>query len=76
MVDRVKCNITTGHAYTAHNVTSNIFKLAELFNVDKKRAVIAVVGAAGSVGSTSAQLIARAQFANLLLIDIERKEHT
>lgn len=75
LVDRVKCNITTGHAYTAHNVTSNIFKLAELFNADKKRAIIAVVGAAGSVGSTSAQLIARAQFANLLLIDIERKAH-
>ena len=41
-----------------------------------KRAIIAVVqGSAGSVGSTSAQLIARAQFANVLLIDIERKAH-
>jgi predicted amino acid dehydrogenase len=36
---------------------------------------IGVVGAAGSVGSTTAKLIAREGFTNLILIDVERKKH-
>lgn len=66
-------NVTTGHAYTSVNVTNNFFKLVEIFKIQKTD-LIAIVGAAGSVGSTSAKIIARAGYENLLLIDVERKK--
>ena len=73
LVDKVDVNITTGHAYTAYNVTKNIFELCNIFGLDKKKITVAIVGAAGSIGSTSAQVLARAGYQNLLLIDLERK---
>lgn len=75
LIDKVNIGITTGHAYTAYTVISNLFKLIKLFNFDKDKVLIAIVGAAGSIGSASAQIIARAQFNNLLLIDVERKAY-
>ncbi len=65
--------ITTGHAYTAVNVTNNVFALAEYFRIDPKKARIAIVGAAGSIGSSSAHILARAGYARLLLVDLARK---
>lgn len=75
LVDKVNINITTGHAYTSYTVTGNLFKITNNWNINKDKAVIAIVGAAGSIGSTSAKLIARKKFKNLILIDLERKHH-
>lgn len=75
LIDRVDINITTGHAYTAYNVTKNIFELCHILNLDKTKITVAIVGAAGSIGSTSARVLARAGYQNLLLIDLERKHH-
>jgi predicted amino acid dehydrogenase len=75
LVDEVNINITTGHAYTSYNVTKNLFDFIKKFNVDKNKTLVAIVGATGSIGSTSAQLIARNKINNLLLIDLERKSH-
>ncbi len=75
LLGKTEINITTGHAYTAYNVSQNLFALADLFGVDKTKVTVAIVGAAGSVGSTSAKLIARAGFTRLFLIDLERKKH-
>lgn len=66
--------ITTGHAYTGYNVTRNLFKLEQSLKISKEKDQIAVVGAAGSIGSISAQIIARAGYNNILLIDLERKK--
>lgn len=71
--EKITINVTTGHAYTAYNVTKNLFKLAGMFNVKKDTVKVAVVGAAGSVGSSSAELIARDGFDNLILVDLKRK---
>ncbi|XKT74272.1 MAG: hypothetical protein ACJKTH_02875 [Patescibacteria group bacterium UBA2163] len=65
--------ITTGHAYTGFNVTRNLFKLEEELCIDYKKDVVAIVGAAGSIGGISAELIARRGYHNILLIDVERK---
>ena len=73
LIDHVGINVTTGHAYTSHNVTQNVITLAEYMNLDKKKMWVGIVGAAGSVGSTSAKLLARDGFANIILIDVERK---
>lgn len=75
LVDKVDINITTGHAYTAYNVTKNVFELTNLFGLDKRKITVAVVGAAGSIGSTSSQILARAGYQNLILVDLERKHH-
>jgi len=73
--ERVKINITTGHALTVHTVTSNLFKFVELFGVDKNKVVVAIVGATGSIGSSSLKVLARAGYDNFLLIDVEKKAH-
>lgn len=69
----IDINITTGHAYTAYNVTQNLFKLVDIMDVPKNKLKVAIVGAAGSVGSTSSLLIAREGFLEIVLIDLERK---
>lgn len=75
LIEKVDVNITTGHAYTAYNVTKNIFELCSILNLDKKKITVAIVGAAGSIGSTSALILARDGYTNMLLIDLERKHH-
>ncbi len=75
LIDNVDVNVTTGHAYTSYNVAQNVFTLVQYMGLNKSTIWIGVVGAAGSVGSTVAKLIAREGFVNLLLIDLERKHH-
>ncbi len=70
----IDMHVTTGHAYTAYNVTQNLFKLVEIFEMSKEQVRVAVVGAAGSVGSLSVLLIARAGFGSITLIDLKRKD--
>lgn len=72
---KIKANITTGHALTVHTVTSNLFKFVKLFEIDKNKVIVAIVGATGSIGSSSLKVLARAGYDNFLLIDIEKKAH-
>jgi fatty aldehyde-generating acyl-ACP reductase len=73
LIGKVNANITTGHAYTSYNVTQNIFSLVDFMDLDKAKINIGVVGAAGSIGSTSAKILARNGFKNFTLVDLERK---
>lgn len=73
LLDIEHINITTGHAYTAYNVTETLFKVAEIFEASKEQVRIAIVGAAGSVGSLCADIIVRAGYMHVVLIDLERK---
>ncbi|MDP3962313.1 MAG: hypothetical protein Q8Q03_00375 [bacterium] len=75
LVDKITVGITTGHAYTSYNVTQNVCALVDYMNLSKKNIKIGIVGAAGSIGSTTAKLLAREGFTNLTLIDLERKKH-
>lgn len=75
LIDKVDINVTTGHAYTTYNVTKNILELSKILGVDTGSVTVAIVGAAGSVGSTSAKILARAGYNNILLVDLERKHH-
>jgi predicted amino acid dehydrogenase len=75
LVDIPGISITTGHAYTGHTVTKTL--LARLKEVrvpyESSLCTIAIVGAAGSVGSISAEILASKSVKNLLLVDLERK---
>ena len=74
LVDIPGIGITTGHAYTGHTVSQALLThLKALGNPHKKGATLAVVGAAGSIGSISAELLANSGARSLLLVDIPRK---
>ena len=74
LTDKVKVNITTGHAYTSYNVTQNLFRLVKELELKKEVLCIGIVGAAGSIGSTSTKILAREGFKNFILVDLERKK--
>lgn len=74
LLDIPNISITTGHAYTGYNVTRNVLELTRIWNRDPKKTVIAVVGAAGSIGSISSMILARFGFRKIILIDLERKK--
>ncbi|MCX6703750.1 MAG: hypothetical protein NTV02_03635 [Candidatus Zambryskibacteria bacterium] len=73
LLDIQDVNITTGHAYTAYNVTETLFKVVDIFGVPKKKLTVGIVGAAGSVGTLSSDIVARAGYAKIVLIDVDRK---
>lgn len=74
IVDKVKdIYITTGHAYTIYNITQIFLNLAKKIEVNLSKIKVAIVGAAGSIGSGCSQSLAREGVKNLILIDVDRK---
>jgi predicted amino acid dehydrogenase len=71
--DKVNISLTTGHGYTTHIVTSTALKAISFLGLDKKNLMLAIVGAAGSVGSSSAKIMAKNGIKNFIFIDVERK---
>jgi predicted amino acid dehydrogenase len=66
--------LTTGHAYTALNVYENVESVVNNLNLNKENIVVSVVGAAGSVGSSTAELLVKYGYNNIILQDIARKQ--
>ncbi|MEX0652337.1 MAG: hypothetical protein WD509_03355 [Candidatus Paceibacterota bacterium] len=66
--------LTNGKLYTAKTVTDITLKSSEVFGIDKSTTRVAIVGAAGSIGSASAQILAHAGFKNFQLIDLSDRE--
>lgn len=73
ILDKYDMGITTGAGYTTYNIVEIAEMLAEKTNMRKESALVAIVGAAGSIGSTSAVYLAHRGWKKFLLIDIERK---
>ncbi|MBI2097492.1 MAG: hypothetical protein HYT46_00950 [Candidatus Vogelbacteria bacterium] len=68
-------SLTTGHACTAYMIREYLYQLAERLDINLKREVVAIVGAAGSTGSIVARLLAHeGRVRRLLLIDLPQKE--
>jgi len=65
--------VTTGHAYTGHTVTETLLRQLRNAQVSLDTCPIAIVGAAGSVGSISAEILVQAGITTLYLVDIDRK---
>ena len=65
--------ITAGRAYTAYIIKSYIEDAIKRFSIKKEKIVIAIVGAAGGVGSAVTRLLITEPFKRFILIDIERK---
>lgn len=71
---KVDIGLTTGHALTVLTVIGHLVNISKLMGKELGLSEIAIVGAAGSIGSNSARVIAaRHSFRRLLLIDIPKK---
>ncbi len=61
---------TTGHAYTIGNIVEIAKNAAQQVGVDIRKSTVAVVGAAGSIGSGCAKLLAEEHPEKVILIDL------
>ncbi len=66
--------ITTGHAFTGYTVSQTLLTLIKRAGVDPQHAPTAIVGAAGSIGTISAHLLARAGVRQFTFVDVLRKK--
>ncbi len=69
----VNCKITTGKIFTAKIVTDTLIDALDRLGVKSKDIKISVLGAAGSIGSASAQILAKKGFNNINLVDLSDK---
>lgn len=65
--------VTTGHGLTVHIVAQHVLKAVEALDIDLSKSTIAVVGAAGSIGSGSISLLTENNFKEVILLDVKRK---
>lgn len=72
--DEINIGITTGAAYTVKIVTDNILKILDIWELDRDKVSIGVVGAAGSIGSNSAKILVQKGVKNILLVDTTHKQ--
>lgn len=71
VAEKVPLKLTSGHAFTAFNITNYYHQIKSDLNEGDKP--IAIVGAAGSIGTSCAQVLCHDGIDNLYLIDLERK---
>ncbi len=72
LIGKVKAGLTTGNAYAAALLIQNVTKIAEKIGMVLKDAKVAIVGAAGSVGSACARILSE-KVRQLILIDINQE---
>ncbi|MCX5749126.1 MAG: hypothetical protein NTZ10_02645 [Candidatus Saganbacteria bacterium] len=70
---KVKMSITNGDAFSAVIAAKNVIKAADLAGLDKEKVKLAVVGAAGFVGSMSSKLLLK-YFSDITLIDKNKED--
>ena len=75
VASRAKIGVTTGNSYTVATAISGTLKAADMLGIDPANAVLAVVGATGSIGKTCAKILGR-QFGKVILIgrDLEKTQ--
>jgi predicted amino acid dehydrogenase len=72
----VSASVTTGHSYTIANIWNIVREAAQAAGLRLEEAVVAVVGAAGSVGSGLAQICMSERVKQLILIDPRSLDET
>jgi fatty aldehyde-generating acyl-ACP reductase len=73
LVDKTSVKTTTGRVFTIKIVSDYVIEACKQFGLQHNTVPIAIVGAAGSIGSGCAMRLIQKGFQNFLLIDIERK---
>ncbi|MBC7327656.1 shikimate dehydrogenase [bacterium] len=59
LAQNIDIGVTTGNSYTVVTAVEGAIEAAKLVGIEPKEAITAVVGATGSIGFTSARLLAR-----------------
>ena len=65
--------VTTGRSYTVNGLVEYAEFFIQKFKLNKSEVTLGIVGAAGSIGSGVAVMMARCGIRNFTLIDLERK---
>ena len=65
-----KVGFTTGHAYTIGNIIEIAKNISNHIELNIKKSTVAVVGAAGSIGSGCAKLLAESHPKRIILLDL------
>ncbi len=73
LIDIPGVAITTGHAYTGYTVTETLLAFIRLSQLPVNSITVAIVGAAGSIGTISAHILARSGVVNFIFVDVYRK---
>jgi len=68
LLDKVSINITTGNAYAAALAIENLIKISAKVGISLEESTLAVVGAAGSVGSACSKILAK-KVKKIILLD-------
>lgn len=68
LLDKVRCGLTTGNAYSAAVAVDNVRALLQAIGKPLEKSVVAIVGAAGSEGSACSKLLA-GKVGRLILVD-------
>lgn len=73
LLSHVPASLTTGRSYTAFIVVEYIQNVIKKLGLEKEKLTVAIVGAAGGVGSSVARRLAGEKFRKMILIDLDRK---
>lgn len=74
--DKVKCGVTSGHAYTTAIIVDMLEGVAKIMERDLSSLSVAVVGAAGYMGNPVSRLVAKKNPGRLFLVDRQRKKQS
>jgi len=69
----IESGVTTGRIYTSKIIIDTIEEVVKRLELNRGKIQIAIVGAAGSIGTACAQLLAKQDFSNILLVDLSDK---
>ena len=73
LIGKAKIAMTTGNSFSAFIAIENLRKACRIIGLDLKSSTLAIVGAAGSVGSACAKILAK-EVGKLIIIDINKTE--
>jgi predicted amino acid dehydrogenase len=76
LADKVKCGVTSGHAYTTAIIVDMLEGVAKIIERDISSLSVAVVGAAGYMGNPVSRLVAKRNPGRLFLVDRQRKKQS
>lgn len=71
VAENVNIAVTTGNSFTVATAVEGAIKAARLMDIEPEKAAVAVVGAAGSIGRTCAELMCK-QAARLTLVGLAK----
>jgi fatty aldehyde-generating acyl-ACP reductase len=74
--DKVKCGVTSGHAYTTAIIVDMLEGVAKIMERDLSTLSVAVVGAAGYMGNPVSRLVAKKNPGRLFLVDRQTKKQS